>query len=430
MPRGSITATYSLFFIFLSGVFFAGNILERDQNTLLLLAFGSSFFAYFWICQFEELKFRDGLILGLLARLILFFSLPTLSDDYFRFIWDGTLVNLGQNPYEYIPVDVNKILKGLDQIILQKMNSPEYFSVYPPLNQLIFWLASSLGGSVLGSVNTIRIFILLADFGTVTLLRKLGNSKTSFWYFLNPLTILELTGNLHFEGLVIFFIVLFIYLIKTHKAPLAGISLGLAIATKLIPLIFIPVVLWSYRWRKAFTLSLPIFILTSLSFWPILHTGLSGGMTESLSLYFQSFEFNGSFYYLFREFGYWAVGYNTISTLGPSMAKYTLLMILALTFFGYKKLSLEFLMLASLLIYLLFSTTVHPWYVLPLIPLGLLSGYYFPVLWSFLIFLTYQGYTPTGYENPVLWNLTEYLTLFVFMFYEMRKKYVEAHHTT
>ena len=38
------------------------------------------------------------LLLGMGIRLALFFAEPNLSDDYFRFIWDGTLIKNGIKP--------------------------------------------------------------------------------------------------------------------------------------------------------------------------------------------------------------------------------------------------------------------------------------------------------------------------------------------
>src|SRR5262245_45130871 len=59
-----------------------------------------------------SLRSRDSrslLLLGLtfaaLFRLSIIFSPPYLSDDIYRYIWDGRVQSAGINPYRYIPAD-------------------------------------------------------------------------------------------------------------------------------------------------------------------------------------------------------------------------------------------------------------------------------------------------------------------------------------
>ena len=135
---------------------------------------------------------------------------PNLSDDYLRFIWDGRLLAHGYNPYLYLPTQlVHTALgssAGLTDSLFQGLNSPRYFTVYPPLNQAFFGLAAWLfPTNLLGTIISLRIPILLADLGSIYLLAKLlrrfgKNPNLSLLYGLNPLVILELTGNLHFEA--------------------------------------------------------------------------------------------------------------------------------------------------------------------------------------------------------------------------------------
>jgi len=107
--------------------------------------------------------------------------------------------------------------------------SAKHFSNYPPLNQFIFAFTVLLGGkSILGSVIVMRGTIVLADIGIFYFGRKLlKNINQSphliFWYFLNPLVIIELTGNLHFEGVMLFFFVWALYLLSVHKWQWAAV---------------------------------------------------------------------------------------------------------------------------------------------------------------------------------------------------------------
>ncbi|MDO1499006.1 hypothetical protein Q2T40_01240 [Winogradskyella maritima] len=88
------------------------------------------------------------------------------------------------------------------------------------MNQFIFGLSSLIGGnSILGSLVIMRGGIIMADIGILyfgrKLLKNLNRSpQLIFWYFLNPLVIVELTGNLHFEGVMLFFFITAMYLLS------------------------------------------------------------------------------------------------------------------------------------------------------------------------------------------------------------------------
>jgi hypothetical protein len=45
------------------------------------------------------------IIFAVLFRVGLLFSAPYLSDDIYRYVWDGKVQAAGVNPYRYIPAD-------------------------------------------------------------------------------------------------------------------------------------------------------------------------------------------------------------------------------------------------------------------------------------------------------------------------------------
>jgi uncharacterized membrane protein len=73
-----------------------------------------------------------------------------------------------------------------------------------------------------------------------------------FIYALNPLVIIELTGNLHFEAVMIFFTLLSVWLLVTNKWILASLALTLAISAKLLPIIFLPLLFITLVGKKHF----------------------------------------------------------------------------------------------------------------------------------------------------------------------------------
>lgn len=432
MPKQFSGAAFSAIFIFAAGISAIGLFTPRHESVILFLAYFSAFFAYFWLCTFS-LDFKTILGLGIATRSILFFSLPGLSDDFYRFLWDGTLLANGTSPFAELPgyYIAQESFSGLTPELFERINSPQYFTVYPPLHQFFFWLGVIIGKtSWLTGVNAMRVFLLLSEIGSFIVLRKLLLSTNkdpllANWYFLNPLLILESTGNLHFEGMVICFILFGLYLISRGKNIAGGVAFGLAIAVKLLPLIFLPALLFRKDLKTGILISTIAIVAAGITFLPILHPDLLSGMQQSLELYFRKFEFNASIYFVLREIGTGLYGYNPIGTLGPWLSVISFLTIISLAILGYRKQwPLAKTLLFILSAYLLLATTVHPWYILPLIPLGILSGYYFPIVWSFLIFVTYFGYAKAGYELSLLWIVFEYITvLFVFMFESLKVTY-------
>lgn len=404
--------------------------IKRYQTTLLLTTYVATFLSYSFLVRKQSLNEGSLFAVGLIARLTMFCSLPSLSDDVYRFIWDGSLLHIGIDPYAHLPQDILSDPRLPDAVVnlYPHLNSPLYYTVYPPLNQFLFWLATSLGQQALIATNCLRLLILLADMGTFLILRNLlsdsGKPKNwTYWYFLNPLVILEFSGNLHFEVFVIFFVLLGIRLIQKNKWATGGMAFGGAIAMKLLPLIYLPALFFGSKLRKGVVITLTACSVSALSFLPLINTALIDNMQKSLGLYFHSFEFNASIYFIFRQIGFWINGYNIIDTLGPALSLISACFIFTIGYFGGRRdWALPKTLLFTLMCYLLMTTIIHPWYILPLIPLGLLCGYFFPVAWSLLVFITYAGYRIDGFELSNYWVTLEYFCLAAFLFFELNKK--------
>ena len=422
--------TYAVIFLF--AIASISHWIERYQSEFLLIAFFTAFISYLLILQ-EKHSFWHLFVIGLLGRIVLFFSLPSLSDDLFRFIWDGTLIKNGIHPFAELPsYYLNQPVNGLDQGLYNQLNSPNYFTIYPPLNQAIFWLSVQFGDSWLVSANIIRVFLIVAEVTSFFLLRSLlshfqKNEHLAFWYFLNPLVILEITGNLHFEGLVVLFLLIGILGFEKSKNWISIGGFGLAIGAKLLPVIYLPYLFFSGLKNKRWWVAIAAGVVGLITLLPLFNQAFINGMSSSLDLYFRKFEFNASLYFIAREIGYWVYGYNNIAKIGPLLSVFSFLAIMSLSVYaGLKKWKAPKTFLFISCIYLMFSTIIHPWYILPLIAFGLLSGYWFPIFWSFMIFLTYMGYTKTGFELPMWIVVLEYMTIisvFIFETQTIKKKY-------
>ncbi|MDE0472602.1 MAG: glycosyltransferase 87 family protein [Ekhidna sp.] len=419
--------------LFTLAFFSIGNWFERYQTAPVLFSYVTAFTGYLFLTYEREspvLLFA----LGIIARLTLFFSLPSLSDDIYRFIWDGALLKNGIHPFAELPgYYLNRNIPGLDQALYERLNSPEYFSIYPPLNQLIFWLSVQFNSNWMVSANLMRTLILAADIGSFLILKKLlrlyqKEEHLAFFYFLNPLVILESVGNIHFEGVVIFFLLGGLYLYEKNRKWFSAVFTGLAIGTKLLPAIYLPSLFFKGLKNKKWWIPLLSGVVGLMSILPIADQEFLGGMRSSLNLYFRRFEFNASLYFLARELGIEYYGYNNIAKIGPLLSVLSVLFILALSIIGtVRKWNIAKMFLVILSAYLFFTTTVHPWYILPLIAFGVLSGYWYPVVWSVTIFFTYAGYTSDGFELPLWIVVLEYffviLTFTIEQFFKSKPVY-------
>ncbi len=403
---------------------------EREQFGVLLGLYGLLFAAFYALYQ-SKFTFRQLLVLALLFRLLFLLVEPALSNDFFRFVWDGRMLAAGFNPYLYLPVDfvqTHPAVIAEGELLVQGMGALNagHYTVYPPLNQLGFWLSGWLFPKDLsGAVVTMRLLIVLADLGVVYIgARLLGLLKRPkraiFLYALNPFVLLEFTGNLHWEGVMVFFLLLALYTLVKQKWLTSAIFWGLSISVKLIPLLFLPLLIPRLGWKKTIvfgSISLGILVLLFL---PFLSEALIVNFGSSLELYFQNFEFNASIYYLLREAGYRLYGYNIISTLGKILPALVFLSVILLSWFT-RKASIEKLpqlMLWAICIYYLLSTTIHPWYLGVPLMLSVFTRYRFMQAWSFLVILSYSAYGQAAYQERLWLVSLEYLGVLVFFLVE------------
>ncbi|MEQ9290381.1 MAG: hypothetical protein RIG77_25840 [Cyclobacteriaceae bacterium] len=430
MPDLDRTKPYLAFIPFVTGLAYIHYFVARESSLQLSISYLLVFAIYLYAIRYLQFTKAQILTFSVLCRVAMFFALPGLSDDFYRFIWDGRLISHGINPFVHVPdffMQQPTQLGTLSPALYEQLNSQHYTTLYPPVSQLFFWLAALISPHDLtGSVFFLRLIILLFDVGNILLImailrqNQMSELRVVIYAF-NPLVILELTGNLHFEGIMLFFILGFVYLYGLNKVKLSTIPFSLAIATKLIPLMFLPLVL-----KK---LKLPAFIgfgllaggITVLTFFPFLDWHFLSGMSESLDLFFRKFEFNGGLFFLFREIGWFYKGYDMVSTIGPLMSLAALALILAYSFWSKKSTNILSGFTVILFIQLSLATTVHPWYIIPLVAFSCQTNFKFPLVWSALIFLTYAGYSETGYSHPFFLIGVEYIIVLPPALYEISK---------
>ena len=409
--------------------------LNRADFIKLISLYTGLFFISFKLIQLEKNNFWFLAGVAVLFRLVFIVAMPGLSQDFYRFIWDGQLVLDGINPYLSVPNDFSPTLDLTQQKLIKGMGSLSAgnFTSYPPVNQLLFAISAFIGGkSILGSVIAMRFFIILADLGTLYFGRKLLQKlklpgHQIFWFILNPFIIIELTGNLHFEGVMLFFLICSIYLLHQKKWIWSAILLGISVSVKLLPLLFLPL-LWNYfvKNRKTENPDIPclnfkkllgyyfIVGLTVLaSFLPFISSEFISNFSASIALWFQKFEFNASIYYIVRWIGFQLKGYNIIASAGKILPLIVILILNGLAFFRRNNSTQKLIstMLLGVSGYFFLATTVHPWYIATPLLLSVFTKFRFALVWSFLVMLSYSAYTKNGFQENYWLISVEYILI-------------------
>ena len=402
--------------------FFFGYYITRDDEFSLFIVYAilTGLFLYvfpFWKSVVKpKFEFKQVLVIGLLFRLVLLFSTPNLSDDYYRFIWDGELISNGNNPYEFKPIDQEfdspKEAVTLKDRTYDKMNSKEYYSVYPPVNQVFFGLVEyASGNNSYQFIVLLRLLLIGFDIGVIVILAKLlkwfsKKKELVVIYALNPLVITELTGNLHFEGVTLFFVLAAMWFLLQKRTVQAGLLYALAICTKLIPILFLPLFIFRIKWKQLFVFYGVIGVFTLLLFLPFTGANLLETFGSSLVLYFKTFEFNGSLYNVLREIGFQIYGYNQIENIGKIGQVMVLVSAVLILIKSRRNRDLKSIfnyIVWLLLIYYAFASIVHPWYIIYLLTLSIFTNLRFPLVWSFLVVLSYYAYRDVGVVNESYW---------------------------
>ncbi|MCP9764560.1 glycosyltransferase 87 family protein [Lacihabitans soyangensis] len=407
--------------------YYFGYLLQRSDFGILLGLYSGFFLGYFFII-FSDFKYK--FLLGLVFRLVLVCQIPNLSQDFYRFIWDGRLIINGLNPYSFLPVDiVNSVFEG--DFLIGKMGdlSAHNHSNYPPFNQLIFAIgAFASPRDILGNALVFRLVIILADIGIYIFGRKILDifnleKDKIYLYFLNPLIIIELTGNLHFEGVMMFFLCLAFYFFYKSKYFASAVFIALAILTKLVPLMLLPFFIKKMSLRNLLIFYFLIGIICLGAFLLFFDKNLVANYSKTVGLWFTNFEFNASIYYVLREIGFWITGYNLIGVIGKVTPVIIIVTIFCMALKKKDFLQNQFM---ALMVYFLVSTTIHPWYLTSMIFFGVFLNVKSIWVWSYLIILSYSAYTTNQFSEKPLFLFLEYLPVVGLFYFELRKMLKET----
>lgn len=224
---------------------------------------------------------------ALLVRAILLASPPTLSDDLFRYLWEGRASLGGGNPYLTPPTDPSWPADPIRALV----NHPTISSIYPPLAQ---WLFAALG-TIAYDPLSIKGFMGLCDALVAGVLASVlagrGRSLAGAWiYALHPLAVVESAGSGHLEPAALLCVVL---AIRTWDRGGSGaVWAGIGANLKLLPGAMMVTLL-----RRDPRLLAVIVVISLAALWPFLDAGVL--LSRGLSTYAEHWSFNASLFSVF-----------------------------------------------------------------------------------------------------------------------------------
>ena len=359
---------------------------------------------------------------GIAARVALLPLTPELSDDIYRYLWDGHVLLEGVNPYAHPPD--HEALAAIRTEWHGEINHPHVPTIYPPLAQALFGLVNVVGGTILAA----KLVWLCFDLGCAALLQGIAArtgrnpARVLVWYLWSPLLIVETAWSAHFDAVGLFFVTALIWVAVArrgdgrttslaelppdpHRSPtrrflrvwkrpaVLGTVLSLATLVKFAPAAALPPLARRHGLRAAVAFA----AVCAVFYLPFADAGVSA-LTGGLRTYARHWSANEGAFSLVLHLARDPV---------PARAAVAVMVLAVAGYTAWRRFSIERALLWILGAGLLLSPTVHPWYTLWVLPMAALRGHAAFLLVGGLAFLGYWGlasFEATGVWPQPGWN--------------------------
>jgi alpha-1,6-mannosyltransferase len=189
-----------------------------------------------------------ALVLAAAFRVPLALPRINFDNDMVRYMYDGRLQRLGFNPFEVLPADPAVAWTHTDET--RRMPSIRARTPYPAAAQLFFRAVVTISETS----RAMKWSLVLCDLATIWVLlmwlRQTGRSPwLSLLYAWNPLVILEIAHSGHIDALGALWIAISAWMLSTGRGMRAAIAFVLAVATKLLPIVLVPLYWKRIRFR-------------------------------------------------------------------------------------------------------------------------------------------------------------------------------------
>ena len=219
-------------------------------------------------------------ILGfaILFRLTFLFASPALSNDLYRYLWDGRQTLAGANPYGGTPAE--RGAAATQDAEFARMDHADVPTVYPPAAQALFALGAAPGRGVQGIKTLVVVADLLLIGALMTLMRRRAVPDVRVLiYAWSPLAVTEAAWSGHIEPAGVLCVILAGTALIARREAGAALLLSLGGLVKLFPLVLFAPLVRSIRARFV-ALALLLFLG---AWWPFRAAG--PGLVAGLSVY-------------------------------------------------------------------------------------------------------------------------------------------------
>lgn len=302
------------------------------------------------------LRPRDLWILGIAARLALLPLLPHFTDDIYRFLWDGWVQVNGVNPYVHPPAaqELAALRTGWHELV----NHPEVRTIYPPAAQIVFAALALFGPSVW----LFKAAWVAADLAVAEVIRRLGRRRGGdgrlplLLYLWCPLLLVEVAWGGHLEPLGLLPMVLAL----AAAGSAGGAWLALSAGVKFAPAAALPAL-----WRRRGLRPALVFVAAAAALGLPYLIGAGTAVADGLAEYARRWSFNPGPHRLLAAVtggtdpARWAGGVAVAAAAGWA---------------AWRRWSVGRALLWTIGAGLTVSPTLHPWYLLWILPLAALRG--------------------------------------------------------
>lgn len=247
------------------------------------------------VAAYTSLQAEEECILKLSGRLLLVAAIfrftlltlpPYLSEDLYRYLWDGWVQSTGVNPYTYAPEELTH-LQGLE--LYEKVNYRTFPTIYPPVCQILFLFSHYLGGELVW-----RLLVVLADLLTglilLRLLAKQGRARYAIIHFWSPVGVLESALGGHVDIFGALFLTLAVGSLLQSHIRQSAFWFSLAVLVKYLPLLLLPAIFRRLGLVKAAVFTAFTALVVTLLYLPYISAGWK--VFGSLGAYISRWSFN------------------------------------------------------------------------------------------------------------------------------------------
>ncbi len=319
-------------------------------------------FGYLWACRRAVSREKLGLgwllATSLVLRLLFVVQTPSLSEDLYRYLWDGALVSRGESPYLHAPERLS--LEDRPTQVYSRMAHRDRRSIYPPAAQIWFGLCWRLWGA---NVTAWKLMLLLAEaalLGVFLIGFETPPERLALWV-LHPLPILEFYSSGHIDIVALALLIGGLYALVRWRTGLAGWLLAAATLVKVVPAFLLPLGVAFLDRRKALRLAAALVLGTAamtLTLFRLIGSGWESGLAllDSLLAFNNDWRFNSLPFFLLK-------GSRRLAGIAASFIFGAVCLFLATPRRRGDVGDLTTRMYFVAALFLALSHTVHPWYV-------------------------------------------------------------------